>query len=87
MASVIGKTMKDFDREQLVDAVKGAVVANRMPIGDAENCVQRVIEQVEHWLSDKTEVTSHELRLQAAAALSDYDADAADYYLVEKKLF
>ena len=87
MASVIGNKTEDFDRERLIGNVKRAVVANRTPIGDAENCVQRVIERVERWLADKTEVTSHELRLQTATALECYDTDAADYYLIEGKLF
>lgn len=87
MASVIGNETEDFDRERLVGNVKRAVMANRTPIGDAENCVRRVIEQIERWLDDKTEVTSHELRLQTAAALECYNTDAADYYLVERKLF
>ncbi|MCL2451553.1 hypothetical protein FWD20_01600 [Candidatus Saccharibacteria bacterium] len=87
MINVVGKTTNEYDHERLSKAVKHAVCANRTPIGDAENCAQRVIERVEHWLADKTEVTGRELRLQSAAVLSDYNADAADYYLTEKMLF
>jgi transcriptional regulator NrdR family protein len=87
MTSVIGKTTESYNRERLSKSVKCAITANRTPVGDAENFVSRVIEQIERWLVDKTEVTGRELRFQTAAALADYDADAADYYLTEKMLF
>jgi hypothetical protein len=87
MTSVVGKTTEDYDRARLSHAVQRATQANRTPVGDAQNFASRVVEQVERWLGDKTEITGRELRAQTAAALADYDADAADYYLTEKMLF
>jgi len=87
MVNVVGGKTENYDREQLEKAIRRAVMANRTPIGDAEIRVQQVVERIEHWLADKTEVTDHELRLQTAVVLGDYDTDAADYYLTEEKLF
>ncbi|MDR1969735.1 MAG: hypothetical protein LBQ11_00075 [Candidatus Nomurabacteria bacterium] len=87
MISVVGKVVEDYNRERLSAAIRRAVTTNRMPVGDAENCASRVIERIEGWLADKTEITGRELRLQSATVLSDYDSDAADYYLTEKMLF
>jgi hypothetical protein len=88
MINVVGKTTIDnYDGERLTQSVKRATTANRTPIGEAEDSARRVIARIEHWLTDKTEVTSRELRLQTAAVLADYNPDAADYYLTEKMLF
>jgi transcriptional regulator NrdR family protein len=86
MTSVVGKTTEDYNRERLARAVKRAATANRTPVGDAENFVRHVVERVERWLANKTEITGHELRLQTAAALTDYDADAAYFYENEKRI-
>ena len=86
MTSVIGKTTADYSRERLAQAVQRVVMANRTPIGDAEHFAGRVVERVEQWLTDKTEITSHELRLQTAGVLADYDAEAAYFYKHEKMI-
>ncbi|MCL2173873.1 hypothetical protein FWH58_01045 [Candidatus Saccharibacteria bacterium] len=87
MTSIVGKIATDYDQERLARAVQRAAMANRTPIGDAKTEASQVIGRLERWLRDKTEITSHELRLQTATLLSDYDADAADYYLTENMLF
>jgi hypothetical protein len=87
MVNVIGKTAENYSRERLSQAVQRAAAANQTPIGVAENSARRVVERIEHWLTDKTEITGRELRLQTAAVLADYDPDAADFYLTEKMLF
>jgi transcriptional regulator NrdR family protein len=87
MIDVVGKTTENYDSKRLNKAVKHAAAANRTPHGDAENFASRVVERVEQWLADKTEITSRELRLQTAAILADYNFDAAEYYLNEKMLF
>jgi len=87
MVNVVGKTIEDYDSERLLSAVERAIATDRVPIGDAKTLSNRVIKQIERWLTDKTEVTSQELRLQTAAVLDDYDADAAYLYENEKRLF
>lgn len=87
MTHVVGKTTEYYDKMRLERAVQRALTANRTLHGDAANCAGRVIAQIERWLGDKTEITSRELRLQTAVALSDYDPDTANYYLTEKMLF
>lgn len=78
---------EDYDQERLNRAIKTAVTANRASVGQAEDFARRVVVKVETWLADKTEFTGRELRLQTAAALADYDADAAWFYENEKTMF
>jgi hypothetical protein len=88
MTSVVGKTtINNYDSERLAQAVHRATTANRTPIGEADDFARHVVKRVEQWLSNKTEITGRELRLQTATVLADYDPDAADYYLTEKMLF
>jgi len=87
MASVIGKTTENYNGERLAKAVQRVVTTNRTPVGDAEHFAHHVVQRVEQWLANKTEITGRELRLQTAAVLADYDSAAADYYLSEKMLF
>ena len=87
MINVVGKTTEDYSRERLKKAVRRAVTANRTPLGDAETLAHQVMEKIERWLSDKTEITGRELRLQTAEALANYDTDAAYLYENEKRLF
>ena len=77
----------DYSQDRLEQAIKKAVTANHSSIGQAEDFAGRVIAKIEDWIENKTEFTSRELRLQAAAALSDYDPDAAYFYENEKMIF
>ena len=81
------KSTRDYDQNRLNLAVQKAARSTRVPSGDAENLAQRVVARVDRWLADKPEITARELRLQTAAALSDYDADAAYFYENQNKLF
>lgn len=78
---------EDYDSDRLSSAVKSAVMANHSLSGQADDFAARVIHKVESWLGDKTEFTARELRLQTAAALADYDPDAAYFYENEKRMF
>lgn len=78
---------EDYSSDRLAGAVKNAVIANHSREGQAEDFAMRVVHQVESWLGDKTEFTAYELRLQTAAALADYDPDAAYFYENEKRMF
>lgn len=80
-------TKQDFDSARLEAAVKNAVTANRSSVGLAEDFASRVVGKIERWLEDKTEFTPNELRLKTAAALADYDPDAAYFYENEKRMF
>lgn len=81
------KSIIDYDKNRLSRSVETAARSNQMPAGDAANLAQRVAERIDRWLTDKPEVTAHELRLQTAAALGNFDADAAYFYENEKRLF
>jgi len=87
MTNVIGKVATDYDRERLGTAVERAAMANRMRPGDAANFARRVVDRIDCWLADKTEITGQELRLQTASALATYDPDTAYLYENEKRLF
>jgi transcriptional regulator NrdR family protein len=87
MISVVNKTTSDYNRQRLGRAIKESLTANLTPVGVAENFAHHVVEKVEAWLQDKTEITAHELRLQAVEALANYDPETAGFYLTEKKLF
>ena len=78
---------EDYSSDRLASAVKNSVIANRSRVGQAEDFAARVVHRVESWLGDKTEFTAHELRLQTAVALADYDPDAAYFYENEKRMF
>jgi hypothetical protein len=75
-----------FDQGRLRDSVTRAVLAQNLPLGVAENFADRVVEKIDHWLHDKDEVTSSELRHQTALALATYDADTAFFYERENML-
>ena len=87
MVKVVGQGNDNFDSERLEHAVQRAVMSNQSPSGQAEDFASLVVAKINHWLSDKTEVTSRELRLQTAAALADYDPETAYLYENEKSLF
>jgi len=88
MTQILGqKTAVDYDQGRLNRAVQKAARSNRVLAGDAENLAGRVVAKIDRWLADKSEVTARELRLQTAAAMGDYDADAAYFYENEKRLF
>ncbi|MCL2037409.1 hypothetical protein FWG95_00120 [Candidatus Saccharibacteria bacterium] len=81
------KTTVNYDKERLGQAVQKAARSNCILAGDAENLAQRVVAKIDRWLTDKPEVTARELRLQTAAAMGDYDLEAAYLYENEKRLF
>lgn len=87
MVKVIGQGNNDFNSDRLERAVQRVAMSNQAPAGQAEDFASLVVAKINHWLSDKTEVTSRELRLQTAAALADYDPETAYLYENEKNLF
>ncbi len=87
MVKVIGKGSKDFDSDRLARAVQRAALANNEPAGQAEDFSKRVIDKINAWLNDKTEITRQELRMQTVAALAHYDPETAYLYENEKRMF
>jgi hypothetical protein len=87
MTHIIGKENIEYDRTRLVKSVQKTAVANLTPIGQAEDFAHRVVEKVEKWLNEKTEITAAELRLQTANAMVEYDSETAYLYENENKLF
>jgi hypothetical protein len=87
MTNIISRDAQNFDKDRLAQSIQRVTTANRTPVGEAENFARCVVQRIERWLGDKTEVTGRELRLQTAAALADYDPDAAYFYENEKRIF
>ena len=81
------KSAVDYDHARLGLSVQAAARSNHVLAGDAENLAARVVAKIDRWLADKPEVTSRELRLQTAAAMGDFNADAAYFYRHANELF
>jgi transcriptional regulator NrdR family protein len=69
-----------FDRTKLHQSVQAACLSVRTPEGEAENVAEKVCDVVTTWLESKFEVTSHDLRRVASAALEVFHPDAAYLY-------
>jgi hypothetical protein len=88
MTKILGqKSTIGYDQNRLSRSVQRAARSNRVLAGDAENLAARVVAKIDCWLADKPEVTARELRLQTAAAMGDYDTEAAYFYENENVLF
>lgn len=69
-----------FRRDKLHASIVAACLSVRTPEGDAETTATNVCNAVIAWLSDKTEVTSHDLRRMATQYLQSFHPDAAYLY-------
>ncbi len=69
-----------FVRGKLHASVVAACLSVRAPLGQAESIANDVCRQVMGWLDDKSEVTSHDLRIIAGKHLSTHHPDAAYMY-------
>lgn len=69
-----------FNRDKLRTSIVAACLSVRTPEGNAEDTAEKVCDRVAIWLVDRPEVTSDDLRRQAAKALETFHPEAAYIY-------
>ncbi len=75
-----GRT-ETYDDRKLYASVFSACQAVRLSSDNAELIADKVVADVQTWIAQKHEVTSNDIRAQAAKSLKPYDPDAAYMYL------
>lgn len=70
-----------YDSRKLYASIYAACLAMREPAGTAEILAEKVVNDVEAWLSKKSEVISNDIRRVAAKHLYAYNRDAAYAYM------
>lgn len=70
-----------YDERKLYASVYAACLSLRSPEGEAELTAAKVCKDIKPWLDQKSEVTSTDLRHQAAKHLKLYNPDAAFMYV------
>lgn len=71
---------EEYDNRKLYGSIYASALASREPTGSAELIAEKVVAQVEKWLENKHEVTSNDIRAQAAKHLHVINPDAAFQY-------
>lgn len=69
-----------YDQRKLYASIYAACLSVRTPAGEAELTAQHVCKDIVPWLYQKLEVTSHDIRAQAARHLHTYNPHAAYIY-------
>lgn len=69
-----------YDERKLYASIYAACLSLRTPVGEAELTATKVCSDITPWLVSKPEVTSTDLRAQAAKHLKIYNPDAAYMY-------
>jgi transcriptional regulator NrdR family protein len=72
---------ESYDERKLYASIYAAALALREPVGSAELIANEVVRLVNEWLAAKHEVTSHDIRVQAAKHLKALNPDAGLIYL------
>lgn len=70
-----------YDERKLYASIYAACLSLRTPAGEAELTANKVCRDIDPWLEAKTEITSIDLRHQAAEHLKLYNPDAAYMYV------
>lgn len=70
-----------YDERKLYASIYASALSVREPIGSAELIAKEVVRLVEEWIDIKPEVTSNDIRHQAAHQLKAINPDAAFQYL------
>jgi transcriptional regulator NrdR family protein len=71
---------ESFNRDKLHASIRAACLSVRSPEGEAEMIAKNVCDSMTRWLDTKPEVTSHDLRRKATAALHSLHPEAAYLY-------
>ena len=78
---------EQYARAKLEHSIRATLQSVSAPDGQASDTARAVCDVVEQWLEQRAEVTSHDLRRQAAAALNPLPPDAAFIYQRHKVIF
>jgi transcriptional regulator NrdR family protein len=70
-----------YDDRKVYAAVFAACQSVREPVGSSELIADKVVHDVAHWIEKKHEVTSNDIRREAAKHLTAYHPDAAHMLL------
>jgi transcriptional regulator NrdR family protein len=77
---------EQYDNRKLYASIYSACLSVRAPEGEAELVAERVVGDIEKWLTKKVEVTAHDIRQNAASHLAIYNPDAAYIYKNHREL-
>ncbi len=69
-----------FDGKKLYRSIHAACLSVKTPLGHADDTASKVCDYVIAWCDNKPEVTSNDIRRQAAKALERFHPDAAYIY-------
>ncbi len=70
-----------YDERKLYASIYAACQSVREPAGSAELIADKVVKDVGVWIAKKHEVTSNDIRRQAASHLRTYNPDAGYMFL------
>lgn len=70
-----------YDPKKVYASIFAACISVQEPAGAAEVLAQHVTDHVSDWIQKKTEVTSNDIRVQAAKHLNALNPDAGFQYL------
>ena len=70
-----------YDERKIYASVFASCQAVREPAGSAELVSEKVVSDVNNWIAKKHEVTSNDIRRQAAKHLKAYNSDAAYIFM------
>ena len=75
---------EEYDSRKLYASIYTSALAQREPVRRAEALSEEVCARAEHWLQNKHEITSNDLRMKAAEFLHDLDKDVGHKYLYHR---
>lgn len=70
-----------YDEKKLYASIFSACQVVREPVGSAELIAQKVVDNINNWLTPKHTITSNDIRREAVKHLRTYNPDAAYMYL------
>lgn len=71
---------ESFDAEKLKASIEAACLSAGAAPGHAESIARAVVHDMDEWLANRPEVTSHDLRRTASRTLKNHHPDAAYLY-------
>lgn len=72
--------VEPYDEHKIYASMYAACLSVHTPLGEAEVTAKHVVKGLRPWLADKSEVTSHDIRLKATKLLNTYNPNAAYLY-------
>lgn len=81
------QVVKPFERAKLIASIEASCTSVSLPVGMSRDTARDVCVKVEKWLSDKSEVTSEDIRRIAAQQLTRISAEAGYFYANYKQMF